>query len=118
MKKINNNKRAVFGDLVIGASMEKNVKWKMVRSAAVSAPVILCNPSTSRLTTKRYSPILYITYGIFSRSGLRPRVLFVNAPIWERWSGGGRWMVRSFPVPNLCHDKIGVILKHVRQPFR
>ena len=65
MKKISKNKRAVFGDLVIGASMEKNVKWKMVRSAAVSAPVILCNPSTSRLTTKRYSPILYITYGIF-----------------------------------------------------
>ena len=117
MKKINNNKRAVFGDLVIGASMKKNVKWKMVRAAAVSAPVILCNPSTSRLTTKRYSPILYITYGIFSRSGLRPRVLFVNAPIWEMWSGGDGW-VRYFPIPNLCHEKIGVILKHVRQLFR
>ena len=99
MKKINNNKRAVFGDLVIGASMKKNVKWKMVRAAAVSAPVILCNPSTSRLTTKRYSSILYITYGIFSRSGLRPRVLFVNAPIWERWSGGGEMDGGLFPSP-------------------
>ena len=99
MKKISKNKRAVFGDLVIGASMEKNVKWKMARSAVVSAPVILCNPSTSRLTTKRYSPILYITYGIFSRSGLRPRVLFVNAPIWERWSGGGEMDGALFPSP-------------------
>ena len=46
----------------------------------------------SRVVTKIWSQRAPRCHMRFSRSGLWPRVLFVNAPLWERGSGGDCWV--------------------------